>query len=201
MVRGQSGQGVSCGRVLRRFGKYLNLGNRPGALAASGSHTVAAGVASADDNHLFVVCRYQFVTGRTYSPVHQTILGRQIIHREKNIFIAPAGHHQISGLSGSHSQTHTVKHFLQIVRRDINAGIYARLELNAFLFKLFQPPVNNPFFKFEIGNTITQQPARLFVFSKTTPYVPGPGKLLSRCQSGRAGTNDGDPLAGFLRGY
>ena len=79
-----------------------------------------------------------------------------------------------------------------IVVADVDAGA----EAGALGLHLREPPVEDGLLHLELGDAVAQQPAGLVGALVDRDRVPGAGQLLGGGETGRAGADDGDGLAG-----
>ena len=74
------------------------------------------------------------------------------------------------------------------------------VEDDAFGRHLLDAPVDVALLELEVGNAVAQQAAGLGVFFVDMNLVAGARELLRAGETGRAGADDGDLLAGLVRG-
>ena len=196
--------------LLGRLGHDFELRHALGAVAVAGAHAVAAGVATADHDHMLAVgaqLALELVTGV------DLVLLRQELHREMDAVQVATGHRQIARLFGAAGQQHRVKVLVQLRRRDGFLGPVGDLavlgqradhdagaELHAFGLHLLDAAVDVGLLHLEVGDAIAQQAADAVVLFKQCDAVAGARQLLRCRHAGRAGTDHGDFLAGLELG-
>ncbi|OPZ99517.1 MAG: hypothetical protein BWY71_00964 [Planctomycetes bacterium ADurb.Bin412] len=117
-----------------------------------------------------------------------------------DIFKTAARHRQIARLAGPHGDTDGVEHLAEVAGGDILSDGDIGTELDPLLAKLLQPPVENFFVEFEVGDAVAEQAADAVVFFKYHDIMAHARQLLGGGQTGGTGADDGHPLAGFFQG-
>ena len=163
-------------------------------LPSGRSHTVAARVTAADNHDDFVLGGYDLSFVHGFGGV-EPVLGRQVLHREQDVFISPARDIEVARLTGSHRQADAVEHLPQITSGNILAHVYARLKLDSFGFELLKPAVDDVFSQLEVGNAVAQETADPLIGLKDDHVMSCSSQLLSGRETRRTGADDGHALA------
>ncbi len=128
------------------------------------------------------------------------VLLRQEIHREMDAVELAAGDRQIARLLGAAGQRHRVVFGEQLVGRQVDADMDAVMEGDALGLHLLHADVDDALLHLEVGNAVAQQAAGLGEFLEDMHVVAGARELLRAGHAGRARADDGDFLAGLVRG-
>ena len=163
-------------------------------LAVDGAKAVGAGVAAADDDDALAGCEN---LERRIERVAMAalVLLRQEFHGEMDSLQLTAGNFEIARMLGAARQNDGVKVAAQIFDRNVRADFGVGDELHAFGGHLFEAAVDDVLFQLELGDAVAQQSADAVCFFVDRDRVSGAAKLLSRGQTCRAGTDDGDFLS------
>ena len=148
-----------CGGALdRRLGHHFQRHQVGAALPQSSALTVVAGVAAADDQHVFTGC----IDGLAICKAGvQQALGHagQVVHREVHALGVPAGHVQIAGLFGTAAQHHSIKISQQLLGGHGTAHIHAGAELNTLGLHQLDPALDDRLIQLHVGDAVHQQAA------------------------------------------
>ena len=109
------------------------------------------------------------------------------------------GDGQVAAEGRAAGEQHRVVLLAQLLDGHVDADVDAGAELGALGAHLLQPPVEDPLLHLELGDAVAQQPADAVGALEHDDVVAGAGQLLGGGEAGRAGADDGDPLAGALQ--
>ncbi|CAB4696754.1 unannotated protein [freshwater metagenome] len=109
--------------------------------------------------------------------------------------LAP-GHRQVARLGGAHREDDGVVALGQLGTGQLAAHVDAGPEDGALATHLVQTPVEVLLLHLELGDAVAHQPADLVGPLVDGDRVTGPGELLSRRETGRAGADDRDRATG-----
>src|SRR4030088_3523170 len=132
------------------------------------------------------------------SPPPPPVLLRQETHGEMDAVELAARDREVARLLGAARQHDRVVIGDQLIGRDVDAHMGAVVERHAFGFHLRDAAVDVVLLHLEVGNAVTQQPARLGEFLVDMDVVAGARELLGAGHAGRTRSDDGDPLAGLV---
>ena len=168
----------------RRLWHNLNLGYRQSALTVSSTDTVTAGVTATDHKHIFFLGRNTLFAADFRSGIHTVLLLKQFESKMYTFEIA-AIDFKIAWHFRTHSQTHRIEIFKQLINTYISPDTDAALELDAFFFQQIKTTVNHTLIKLEIGNAETQQSTGSFIFLEHGHIMATTVKLIGTCEAGR----------------
>ncbi len=166
----------------------------------SGAEAVGAGVAAAEDDHALAArverrVVHDLVAGDNAVLLlevrHREVHAREVAIRARRAdarCVAPTARHTASKSLRSCSPV--------IVAADVRAGA----ELDALGLHLFETAIEQALLHLEVGNAVPQQAADAVVALEEDDVVPLARELLRRRKASRPGADDGDLLAGALRG-
>ena len=97
-------------------------------------------------------------------------------------------------------QHHGVKFLAQILRGNAAANVSVRLESDSLGHHLFEAPVENALFQFEVRDAVAQQAADAVILFKQGDFVARAIQLLRGGEARRARTDDGNSLPGARLG-
>src|SRR6185369_9172363 len=177
----------------------VELGHADRALPVRGAEAVGGGVTAADDDDPLagrVDGRSRQVAGP--DPVGQ----RQVVHRLVDAGESAAGHLEVPGVQRSSGEHDGVDSGAQLddVESALAADVYAGAQLGALGGQLGEPLVDEVLGHLEVGDAVAQQTAEPVRTLVDHDVVAGAGQLLGARESGGAGADDRDPLAGALGG-
>ena len=189
------GPGVG-GRTFFGWARHdLELRNRGRALAVRGTEAVGARIAAADDDDVTAVHVDRGVLD--VAELHP-VGGRQVFHRLMDAREFPAGHRQIAPLGRAAGHHHRIARSPQLGDRDVVADPSVHPEACALRRHLREAAINMMLLHLEFGDPVAQQPADAVIALEHFHIVAGACELLRRCEPGRAGSDDGNALAGLL---
>ena len=161
-----------------------------------GAQAVGSRVATTDDDHVLAGN-----VDRRLHRVTQLHVGRQrqVLHRLVDAGQLAAGHRQVAP-GGCAARQHE-----RVVRREQHLDVdeiadgCVRAELGALRFHLLDAAIEVALLHLELGNAVAQQATDAVRTLEHDDLVPGPGELLSRCQTRGPGADDDHALAGHHR--
>ena len=171
-------------------GEDLELVDGGGALAQGGLGAVAAGLAPADNHH--------HLAARIDGPAAPVAV-LQVVQSEVHAGRAAAGHVKVAGTGGPGGEANRVELLADLVGGHVASDRYARPELDAFVAELIDPAVDQGLVQPELGNAVSQQPARRIARLEDRHVVSRADQLLCGGQPRRTGPHHGHTLAGIVR--
>src|SRR3989344_3139351 len=174
--------------------------HRGRALPVRGAQTVGTGVAAADDDDALALGRNQLV-GWNLVAIAGLVLLREILHREMHTRQFAARQLQVARRAGAAGEHDGIEILFQLLDRHVQTDVGMGLEHHAFGFHLLPAPVAGFLFEFELGNAVAQQTADAVVAFEHGDGVADAPELLRARETGGAGPDDRDLLAGFFRGW
>ena len=197
--------------LLRRLGHDLELGDAGCAVAVAGADAVAAGVATADHNHMLAIGTQLIAEGVAGVDL---VLLRQELHRKVDAIELATGHGQVAALLGTGGQHNRIKILAQLLGADDRAGIAGHLaaralagqgadqgvdaKLHAFGLHLLDAAIDVALFHLEVGYAVAQQAPDAAVLLEHGHVVADACELLRCSQAGRTGANDRHFLAALV---
>ena len=168
------------------------------ALAVRGTQTVRAGVTATDDDDPLAARGDGRLTIGVENriPVGGLIGPRQILHGLMDAGEFPARDGQVARIGGATGQHHRVEALAELRRGDVDADVHSGHERGALGRHLFQAAIDMALLHLELGDAVAQQATDPIGAFEHGDVMAGPGQLLSRGQSGRAGADDGDTFPG-----
>src|ERR1700734_2312084 len=130
--------------------------NRNRLLPMTGSETVCASIAAADDDHSFAG-RQDLNFGLDCISETAAILLRQILHGEMDSLQLASRNFEIARMFRSTRQHDCVEVAPQIFRRNIPSHFRSSNESHAFRRHLFQAAIDDVFFELELWDAVAQQ--------------------------------------------
>ena len=153
------------------------------------SDTVAAGVATTNDEYSFAFCTDQFVFCKGCAR-QNTVLLRQHFKRQVNTFQLTTRNIEVTCCRSTCTNAVCIITFRQCSHIDVTI----HMELHPLFFHNTYAPVYDRFVQFEVGNTIAEQSTWSFILVEDCNFVSHTIELIGCCQASRAGTNNGYPL-------
>ena len=196
---GPFGPGVGGGAFCGRAGHHFQLGHACAALADGGADTVVAGIAAADDQHLFVLGTHGLAIGKAGIQQAAGHAGQVIHGKVDPLCIAPRGVDvtRLLGTAGQHNGIVCIQH---ILGRGAAANIGAGYKVNALGLHNVHAAVNDLLFQLHVGDAVHQQAAHAVLTLVHGHFVAALVQVIGNCKAGRAGTYHGNGFAGAGRG-
>ena len=159
-----------------------------------GADAVGAGVAAADDDDVLALGGNE---GAVLDAVQEAFgVGVEELHREMNALEVAAFDGQIARLGRAGAEDDGVEFAEQIVRRIILADFGVGAERDAFRGHLIDAALHQGLVQLHIRDAVHEQAADAVGSLKDGHRMAGAIELGGGAQAGRAGTDDGDLLAG-----
>src|SRR5574343_245285 len=190
----------------RRSWHQFELGHRGSTMAVAGADAVGTGIAAADDDDVLALDVDRVLDAL----LDFLVLRNQEFQRGVDALELTPRHRQIARHFGAGSEDHGVEILLQLLGRNgfgrivVDAGRNALvadddlgLEDHAFGFHLGNATVDHRLVQLEVGNAETKQAADPAGLLEHGDVMADARQLLGGSHAGRAGTDDGDLLAGL----
>ena len=176
-------------------GMISNWWTDRGALAVRGAEAVGAGVAAADDDDVLAL-------GGDRGGSERSPSWTRLAHgRYSMAWWMPSSSRPGMGRSrpavAPPASTTASKSLAQLVGGDVDADVDAGAELGALGRHLLEAAVEVALLHLELGDAVAQQTADAVGALEHGDRVAGPGELLGGGETGGAGADDGDRLAGL----
>ena len=166
-------------------------------MAERGAHAVGAGVAAADDHDVLTLGGEGRVRGLAVQEVLR--VGGEELHREVHALGVAAGEGEVAALGGADGEDDRVEVLAELFRRDVDADVDAALEGHAFGFEERDAAEHNfVLIELHVRDAVHQQAARTVGTFEDGDVVAGVVELRGGGETGGAGADDGDLLAGAL---
>ena len=181
----------SCCRRLRH---HLKLCYRFRTQTDGCSHTVITGIATADDQNIFALCKLiwefcKICIQKTFCYLLQEI------HCKVNSLGISSRNLDISRMRSSAAEKDTVIILQKLFCSDVNTNIDIGNKFHALLFHQLQSAVNNLFLQFHVRNAVAEKSSDTVVSLKYSYAVATAVQLLCCCQSGRSASDNCDRLS------
>ena len=149
---------VGGGALLGRLGHHFQCHKVGAALPQGCALAVVAGVAAADDQHVFALSFDGLAVGKLR--VQQTLRhAGQVVHRKVHAVCVPAGHIQVAGFLGTAAQHHSVVAVQQLFCRHGPADVHIGAELHALGLHDLNAALDDRFVQLHVGDAVHQQAA------------------------------------------
>src|SRR5437879_5799344 len=140
------------------------------ALPVHSPETIRPGIAAADYDDALALCPNRFIRDRVAAVPF--VLLCQIVHRQVDALEFPPRNRQLASLLCAHGETDGIELLPQLFTCEVLPDEDTGLELHSFSLHLFQTPVDDPFFHFEIGDAVAQQAADAIGLLKERDALP-----------------------------
>ncbi len=168
-------------------------------MSQGSAHAICAGVASANDDHVLVLCRE--IASIFVIAVQQTLgVGVQKLHREMNSLQAPRFKAQIARPRCTSAEHDRVKLLHQSACGIVGTDMRARNELDALSGHQIGASFNHRLFQLHVGNAVHQQTANAVSPLEDSYPMPGMIELRGASQTGWARPDHRNLFAGTHRG-
>ena len=134
-------------------------------------------------------------SGRDVVAGHQPVLLREIVHREVYAVELAVRDVEVTRHGAAAREAYGVELACEIAGGHGPADVDSRLELHALLRHLVDAPLDYMLFELEVGYAEAEEAAYALGALEYGHVMSGPVQLLSGGESGRARSDDGDPLA------
>ena len=163
-------------------------------MAQGGAHAIGAGVAAADDDHVFAVSGDVIAAGLVE---HGLGVGGEEIHGKVDAFQIAAGNRQIAGFGGSGADHGGIEFPGQLFRRIVASDGGVADKFHPFILQQGNAAEHDfVFVELHVGNAIHEQTTGPVGPLEDGDAVPGFVQLGGGTETGGTGTNHGHFFAG-----
>lgn len=182
----------------RRTAHDFELGDRLASMADRSAYAVGTGITATDDDDVLTLSRN--VLRLAVEVVVEERLGvvREELHREVNTFEATTFDWEVAGVCSTHGKDNRIEVLTELLCGNIHTDVDACLKGYAFSGEQVYTTLYDVLIELHVWNTIHEQPANAIGTLENGNQVASLVQLVSRGETGRAGTDDGNLLARAL---
>ena len=122
------------------------------------SEAVCTGISATENYDSLAFCGYPFSIAELLSPINSVLL-REVVHREVNTVKLFAGHSKSPGDRGSTSEANRIEFCAEIFHADIHSDVRIGTELDALKAHHLEAAFNDGFLELEVWDTKAEEAA------------------------------------------